>query len=133
MVGTNPTAPAAAASAARNEAMVSWSVGAIPPACPTAPRESAGVRSVRIVGAGRAGGSFAGALGAAGWAVDVLGRDDPVGGAAGDDVDLVLLAVPDGAVAEVAAAVGRNPETVIAHCSGSLGLGPLAGHWRRAV
>lgn len=89
--------------------------------------------SVRIVGGGRAGGSFAGALGGVGWEVrGVLGRDDDVAGAA-DDVDLVLLAVPDGAVAEVAAAVTRHPDTVVAHCSGALGLGPLAGHWRRAV
>jgi predicted short-subunit dehydrogenase-like oxidoreductase (DUF2520 family) len=92
------------------------------------------VPSVRIIGDGRAGDSFAGAFtSAADWDVlEVLGRDDDPSGAA-DDADLVLIAVPDAAVAVVAASVGRNPSAVIAHCSGSLGLTPLAGHWRRAV
>jgi predicted short-subunit dehydrogenase-like oxidoreductase (DUF2520 family) len=113
--------------------MVSWTVGAIAPACPTAPRESAAVPSVRIVGNGRAGGSFAGALGDAGWeVVGVLGRDDDPSHAA-EGADLVLLAVPDSAVEAVAASIDRHPATVIAHCSGALGLAPLAGHWRRAV
>ena len=46
--------------------------------------------------------------------------------------DLLVLAVPDAAVAEVAAAVAPGP-AVVAHLSGSLGLAPLAGHARRAV
>lgn len=90
--------------------------------------------SVRIIGNGRAGGSFLGALGGhLRWDVlGVLGRDDDPSHAA-EGVDLVLLTVPDAAVEGVAASIGRNPEAVIAHCSGSLGLSPLAGHWRRAV
>lgn len=89
--------------------------------------------SVRIIGNGRAGGAFAGALGHHGWDVlEVLGREDDPSPSA-DGADLVLLAVPDAAVAAVAASIGRHPETVIAHCSGVLGLAPLAGHWRRAV
>jgi predicted short-subunit dehydrogenase-like oxidoreductase (DUF2520 family) len=89
---------------------------------------------VRIVGSGRAGGSFAAALAAVGWEVEVLGRGDPLAGAAAG-VDLLLLAVPDGAVAGVAAAVDPAPGggTVVAHCSGALGLAPLSGHRRRAV
>lgn len=90
--------------------------------------------SVQIIGNGRAGGSFARALGGLPdlEVLEVLGRDDDLSGAA-EGVVLVLIAVPDAAVVEVAAAVGRNPNAVIAHCSGSLGLGALAGHWRRAV
>jgi predicted short-subunit dehydrogenase-like oxidoreductase (DUF2520 family) len=88
---------------------------------------------VRIIGPGRAGVSFATALAAAGWSVDrPIGRGEDLRGAA-SGCDLLLLAVPDGAVAEVAAAVAPHPSTVVAHVAGSLGLAPLAGHPRRAV
>ena len=51
-------------------------------------------------GRGRAGGAFATALAAAGWHVEhVAGR---AGATSSADVDLVLLCVPDAAVAEVA-------------------------------
>jgi predicted short-subunit dehydrogenase-like oxidoreductase (DUF2520 family) len=91
------------------------------------------MRSVRIIGGGRAGGSFAAALAATGrWeAAGVLGRGDAVRDAAGG-VDLLLLTVPDTAVAEVAAAV-RPGDAVVAHAAGSLGLAVLAPHERRAV
>ncbi len=93
---------------------------------------SAAPRSVRIVGAGRAGGSFAGALAAAGWRVDgPLGRDDDTAGAA-QDVDLVLLCVPDATIAEVASSIEPG-SAVVAHCAGSLGLAVLAPHERRAA
>ena len=62
----------------------------------------------------------------AGQVLPSLGRGDDVGGAA-DDVDLVVIATPDATVAEVAAAVRPRAEAVVAHLSGSLGLGPLAG------
>lgn len=90
-------------------------------------------RSVRIVGRGRAATSFAAALAATGrWRVlGLLGRDDDVAGAA-DGADLVLLAVPDAAVAPVAATVRPGPAAV-AHVAGSLGLDVLAPHERRAV
>jgi predicted short-subunit dehydrogenase-like oxidoreductase (DUF2520 family) len=89
--------------------------------------------SVRIVGAGRAGGALARALGEAGWDVGTaLGRGDDLTGAAGG-VDLVVIATPDAAVAAVAAAVTPDPTTAVAHLSGSLGLAPLAAHTRRAV
>jgi predicted short-subunit dehydrogenase-like oxidoreductase (DUF2520 family) len=90
---------------------------------------------VRIIGPGRAGRSFAGALAAAGWdVVDLLGRDggDAVAGAAAG-VDLVLLAPPDGAVAAVARSLHPEPTTVVAHVAGSLGLDVLAPHERRAA
>jgi len=90
------------------------------------------VTSIGIVGGGRAGRSFEGALAAAG--IEVLGilhRFDDLRDAA-TDVDAVLLAVPDRAVAEVAGAIDPVPATVVLHCSGSLGLGVLAPHARPA-
>lgn len=90
---------------------------------------SDGTPSVRVVGRGRAGGSLAGALTAVGWDVEaVAGR----AATAAEGVDLVVLAVPDGAIAEVAAAVDPGP-AVIAHLAGSLGLDVLAPHERRAA
>ena len=87
---------------------------------------------VRIVGAGRAGRSFAAALGDRGWHVDVVGRDaDPTDLAQG--VDLVLLCVPDAQVAAVAASIEPVDGTVVAHCAGSLGLDVLEPHPDRAT
>jgi predicted short-subunit dehydrogenase-like oxidoreductase (DUF2520 family) len=83
---------------------------------------------VRIVGRGRAGGSLAGALEAVGWEVEVGPGASAV---AADGVDLVVLAVPDGAIASVAGAVAPG-SAVVAHLSGSLGLDVLAPHERRA-
>ena len=88
---------------------------------------------LRTIGPGRAGGSLERALVAAGWQVaPSLGRGDDLRGAA-EGVDLVVIATPDAAVAEVAAAVAPRSDVVVAHLSGSLGLAPLAGHDRRAV
>ncbi|MDP1820224.1 MAG: DUF2520 domain-containing protein [Acidimicrobiales bacterium] len=89
--------------------------------------------SVRVIGGGRAGSSFASALAGAGWEVaPVLGRGDVLAGAA-VGIDVVLIAVPDAAIAEVAASIDPVATTVVAHVSGSLGLAPLAGHERQAV
>lgn len=91
---------------------------------------------MRVIGRGRAGGSFAVALAHAGWTVDVVAHPtDPdaaesVAGAA-SGVDLVLVCVPDPAVATVASAVRPGP-AVVAHVAGSLGLDVLAPHERRA-
>jgi predicted short-subunit dehydrogenase-like oxidoreductase (DUF2520 family) len=61
----------------------------------------------------------------------VLGRgDDPADAAHG--VDVVIIATPDAAVAEVAAAVTPVATTVVLHLSGALGLDVLAPHVRRA-
>ena len=88
--------------------------------------------SVRVVGPGRAGTSMARALHGAGWEVaDPVGRGQPVADAA-RGVDLLVIATPDAAVAEVAAAVEPVEATVIAHLAGSLGLDVLAPHQRRA-
>ena len=86
---------------------------------------------VRVVGRGRAGGAFAGALRDAGWDVDhVAGRGADVVHA--DDVELVLLCVPDGRIAETAARVATE-DAVVAHVAGSLGLSVLGDHARRGA
>ncbi|MGH9098174.1 MAG: DUF2520 domain-containing protein [Acidimicrobiales bacterium] len=54
----------------------------------------------------------------------------PADAAAG--VDLLIIATPDAAVAEVAAQVRPNPDAVVLHLSGSLGLDVLAPHPHRA-
>ena len=89
-------------------------------------------RTLRVIGPGRAGGSLAGALGAAGWRVDrpVRRGDDVADAAAG--VDLLVIATPDAAIAEVAAAVVPG-DAAVAHLAGSLGLDVLAPHERRAA
>ena len=89
--------------------------------------------SVRVVGPGRAGTAISRGLAAVGWTVrEPLRRGDDLTGAA-DDVDLVVIATPDSAVAEAAAAIRPVPSTVVAHLAGSLGLDVLAGHERRAA
>ncbi len=89
--------------------------------------------TVRIIGPGRAGRSFAAALTAVGVEVrGPLGRDDDVSSAAAG-VGVLLLAVPDQQIAIVAAAVRPVRSTVVAHCSGALGLDVLAPHERVAT
>ena len=85
--------------------------------------------TLRVVGPGRAGSSLERALVAAGWtAVAPVRRGEP---ASARGVDLLVIATPDGAVAEVAAAVEPG-DGVVAHLAGSLGLDVLAPHGRRA-
>jgi predicted short-subunit dehydrogenase-like oxidoreductase (DUF2520 family) len=92
-----------------------------------------GMPTFRIIGPGRAGGSVARALTAAGWdAADALGRGDDVRGSAAG-VDVVFVTTPDSAIAAVAAAVDPVPSTAVVHMAGSLGLDVLAPHARRAV
>ena len=87
---------------------------------------------MRVIGGGRAGSSFAGALAGAGWRVPPpLRRGDDVSVAA-HGVDLVLIATPDAAISETAAAVVPG-DAVLAHIAGSLGLDVLAPHDRRAA
>lgn len=88
---------------------------------------------VRIIGPGRAGTSLHRALAQAHWPVEPLvGRGLDIADAAAG-VDLLVIATPDSAVAEVAAAVTPSASTVVAHLSGALGLAALAGHPRVAV
>lgn len=88
---------------------------------------------VRVLGSGRAAGSFSGALAAAGWTVEQLPSRSPEVAGAARDVELVLVCVADAAVAEVAARVMPSEEAVVAHVSGSLGLDVLAPHRRRGA
>jgi predicted short-subunit dehydrogenase-like oxidoreductase (DUF2520 family) len=85
-----------------------------------------------VIGPGRAGLSFGAALAAAGW--DVLPpldrRDDPAGAATG--VDVLVIATPDTAIAQIAWCVQPVPSTLVMHLSGALGLDVLAPHSRRA-
>ncbi|HVF75365.1 MAG TPA: pantoate--beta-alanine ligase [Acidimicrobiales bacterium] len=60
-----------------------------------------------------------------------LRRGDDAANAA-NGVDLLVIATPDAAIAEVAAQVAPSDTTVVAHLSGSLGLDVLAPHPRRA-
>ena len=86
--------------------------------------------TVRIIGPGRAGRSLAAALEAAGAEVlPLLGRSDDCTLAA-HGVDVVLIAVPDRAVGEVASAIEPVPTTAVLHTSGALGLDAVAAHPR---
>ena len=89
--------------------------------------------SLRVIGPGRAGLSLSRALSARGWEVHApIDRSgDPSGAAKG--VDVLVIATPDGAVADVAASVIPVPSTLVVHLSGSLGLEVLPTHSRRAA
>jgi predicted short-subunit dehydrogenase-like oxidoreductase (DUF2520 family) len=80
------------------------------------------IGSVRVVGTGRAGGAIAGRLRQRRLRV-TSGRQ------ASADADLVILAVPDGAIAEVARAIPVGPW--VAHVSGATSLSALDPHGRR--
>lgn len=84
--------------------------------------------SVRIIGPGRAGRSFADAFAAVGIDVDLVARDGDIADAA-SGVHAVLLCTPDAAIAPVAAAISPG-DAVILHCSGATGLSALDGHPR---
>ena len=88
--------------------------------------------TLRVIGPGRAGTAMSRALAAAGWTVAAPVRHGEDVRAAAEGIDLLLLATPDAAVAEVAAAVNPVATTVVAHLAGSLGLDVLASHERRA-
>lgn len=80
------------------------------------------ISTVRVVGTGRAGGAIAARLTERGLTV-VAGRE------ALADAELVLLAVPDSAIAGVAGRVPIGPW--VAHVSGATSLSALAPHARR--
>ena len=75
------------------------------------------IESVKVVGAGRVGSAVAARLAERGVALD---RDEP---------ELVLLCVPDRAIAEVAAVIPPGPW--VAHVSGATPLSALDPHPRR--
>jgi predicted short-subunit dehydrogenase-like oxidoreductase (DUF2520 family) len=82
--------------------------------------------NILIVGAGRAGTSFAAALSAL-HHVTLVHHGDHVDCSG---VDLVLLCVPDDAIAACAAGLRVGDDTVVAHVAGSRGLDILATHPR---
>lgn len=84
--------------------------------------------TVRIVGPGRAGQSFARGFAVSGVRAELLARSADVTRAA-FDVDAVLICAPDMAIAEVAAAIEPGDAAVL-HCSGVTTLEPLAAHPR---
>lgn len=90
-------------------------------------------RSCVILGSGRAGGSFRSALTESGWATESIAARAIVAeapdGSVFDGADLVLIAVPDGAIGDVARAV-PTCDAVVAHVSGACDLDVLAPHRR---
>jgi len=80
------------------------------------------ISSVRVIGTGRAGSAVAGRLRATGLVV-TAGRE-PLA-----DADLILLAVPDAAIADVARAVPLGPW--VGHVSGATSVTALVPHERR--
>jgi predicted short-subunit dehydrogenase-like oxidoreductase (DUF2520 family) len=80
------------------------------------------IGSVRVVGTGRAGGAIAARLRERGLPV-AAGRE------AAADAELVILAVPDGAISAVAR--GLAPGPWVAHVSGATPLAALDPHRRR--
>lgn len=79
-----------------------------------------------VVGHGRLGTALAEALRAAG-----VRAEGPLGrGATASDAAVVLLAVPDGEIADAAAQVA--PGRLVGHCSGATTLQPLLDHHARA-
>ena len=77
---------------------------------------------IAIVGSGRLGRALAAAMiGAELRVIGPLGR-----GADAKGADIVLLCVPDAAIADAARAVTPGP--LVGHCSGITSLGPLAPH-----
>ena len=80
------------------------------------------ISTVRVIGAGRAGSTIAARMAERGLAVK-SGREPQA------DADLVLLAVPDAAIAGVASQVPIGPW--VAHVSGATSLRALDPHTRR--
>jgi predicted short-subunit dehydrogenase-like oxidoreductase (DUF2520 family) len=83
--------------------------------------------NITIVGAGRAGGSFAGALKRAGHDITLVHHDELNDFA---DAQLILLTVPDDAIGDVASRIAPDANRVVAHVAGSLTLDVLSMHPR---
>lgn len=80
---------------------------------------------ITVIGTGRLGRAFAPALAASGEAVaGPLGRSDPH--PAFTEQDIVLLCVPDEAIASIAAKIPLGP--FVGHCAGALPLDVLGDH-----
>jgi predicted short-subunit dehydrogenase-like oxidoreductase (DUF2520 family) len=83
-----------------------------------------------IIGSGRAGTSFATAFRRVSFTTTLLHHDQV--DLIGDDVDVVMLCVPDDALASVASQVPVSDHRVVVHVAGSRTLEELAPHPRVA-
>ncbi len=90
------------------------------------------LKTIRIVGRGHAGSALALAFRERGFEVDgPLGRRRSPA-SLGDGTDFLVLAVPDSAIRDLAASIRPQPDTVVLHLSGAVGLDALLTHPRRA-
>lgn len=81
------------------------------------------VPNCAVVGRGRLGTAMAAALRSGGAAVEgPLGREERPA------ATVVLLCVPDAAIARAADALSSSPGLLVGHCSGATTLAPLNGH-----
>ena len=83
--------------------------------------------NISVIGAGRAGSSFAVALRRVGHDVDLRHHDDL---SSLQSPSLILLCVPDDAIASVAATIPVSDRYVVAHVAGSRNLDVLEPHRR---
>ena len=87
--------------------------------------------TVRIIGPGKAGLSFASALHSIGWDVrPPLGKEDDISNIE-TDLDFILITTPDHEIRSVAQNLNQTKATV-AHTSGVTGLNSLLPHTKRA-
>jgi predicted short-subunit dehydrogenase-like oxidoreductase (DUF2520 family) len=84
---------------------------------------------ITLIGAGRAGRSFALALADVGHDVRLAHHDD-LGEL--ETPELILLTVPDDAILQLSLRLPMREDVVVAHVAGSRGLEELAGHPRTA-
>ena len=91
------------------------------------------MKDIRIIGAGRAGRSFAGALQEVGYRVDgPYGHSSDLSRLS-HETDILMLAVPDRAISETAGSIEPDADTLVVHLSGATSADALFPHPRRAV
>ena len=91
------------------------------------------MKNIRIIGAGRAGKAFAGALQEVGYRVDGPYSHNSDLREMSHGTDILILAVPDRSIAETAKSIEPDPAAVVVHLSGATSVDALLPHPRRAV
>ncbi len=91
------------------------------------------MKNIRIIGAGRAGKAFAGALQEVGYRVDGPYSHSSDLREMSHGTDILILAVPDRSIAETAKSIEPDPDTLVVHLSGATDIDALLPHPRRAV